>query len=400
MGHLVRQLAISKEFEDAVILTLSGAAPLALEHGVRLEYCPSYSRMDKRTWHRGYLRDRIIALAEEVKADAIVFDGVVPYVGLVNALQRLNLPAVWMRRGLWRPSAKTWPLKYSSVFDLVIEPDDIGRARDSGPTRDRQSVKVGVITEAGKMLERVVAAQALGVDPHKPTLLFNIGSNRGLDLQAVERFLANESEWNVISTSDALGRERSTFEIHKVSGLFPLHPYLAAIDLAVTSVGYNAAHEFTACHVPTIVMPADNATDDQYARADAMVALGISLRADTPDQLVAALSQWMSDPKARQEAALAAQREAATWSAGAREAADAIRGTRRRAHSVPARLWLRNGVERLLAVLPVPSTTPIFTEQLTPDLVRGEQPVEHLLAGSSESYRNRRRELGRSWLEK
>lgn len=401
MGHLVRQIAISKEFPQSTILTLSGAAPVALNAGIHLEYCPSYSKMDKRTWHRGYLRDRIVAIAKEVNADVLVFDGVVPYVGLLNAMQSLDLPAVWMRRGLWRESARRWPLRYAPMFDLIIEPDDIGRSRDSGVTQRRGDAKrVGVITEAGTTLHREQAAHALGVDPRKPTLLFNIGSNRGLQMQRVEEFLAQVDGWNIISTSDALGRERSQFSLHKVSGIFPLYPYLSAVDLAVTSVGYNAAHEFTASGVATIVMPADNATDDQYARADAMVDLGISLRADTEEELTQALTTLMSDSSAREQAKHAALAEASRWRRGAAESAELIRTVTRSTHRTQPRLLARKAIEWMLGLRPGPSTHPVFTSEITTELLRANQSVEHLLAGASPEYRARREAIARKWLEK
>lgn len=398
MGHLVRQLAISRNFEHATIMTLSGAAPLALNNGAHLEYCPSYTTpwISKRAWHRGYLEDRIICLAEEVQADVIVFDGVVPYIGLLNAMKKLNLPSVWMRRGVWRSSAKTWPLKYSGLFDLVIEPGDIGKTRDKGPTKNLESAHVGVITEAGGMLPREDAAKALGVDPDKKTLLINVGSTSGVDFSSV----AFPNDWNVIATSDALGRARSTAQIKTVSGLFPLHPYLSAVDLAITSVGYNAAHEFVACAVPTIVVPSDNATDDQYARADAMVELGVSLRSHSPKELAEHVALWSSDDRARGEAAQRAADIASKWGNGARDAAQLISGVERRAHKVKVRQLLRNLVEKLLSVRDARKPGPaLFTEKLEAQMLRGEVPVEHLLSGSSAEYLRRREALANKWLE-
>lgn len=400
MGHLVRQLTLAEHLPEATILTLSGAAPTALKSGAKLEYCPSYSMpwLSKRAWHRGYLRDRIVALAHECRADVLVFDGVVPYVGLVNAIRELRLPAVWMRRGVWRSSAKQWPLHYSALFDLVIEPEDLGASHDRGATKLRNDLtRVGVITAAGRMKPRGEAASALNVDPSKPTLLFNIGSNRGLDLSVLNEVL-DTSQWNVISTSDALGRARSRHSIHQVAGLFPLHPYLSAVDLAVTSVGYNAAHEFVACGVPTVVMPADNATDDQYARADAMVSLGCSVRADSAEDLAHQLRHLMSSQDQRQSMSAAAKQVAAGWSDGASQAAELIRTVTAGAHKAPVRLRVRNGIEKLLGPIdrkrdPRP---PIFTSDLTPEMLSA--PVEHL-ASNGEHYRSQRVAIAKHWLE-
>lgn len=399
MGHLVRQLAVSKNFPEATILTLSGAAPMALTHGARLEYCPSYTTpwITKRSWHRGYLRDRIALLAREVQADVLVFDGVVPYAGLLNAIRDLNIPAVWMRRGLWRDSAKTWPLKYSSQFDLVIEPGDVGATHDRGPTRGLPSSPVGVITEAGKMLPRDKAADALGVDGSKPTLLVNVGSTSDVDFSQV----AFPTDWNVIATSDALGRNRSQTRIAKVSGLFPLHPYLSAVDLAVTSVGYNAAHEFVANGVPTVLVPSDNATDDQYSRADAMVALGVSSRATTPLELSEQIKMWTSDSDIRLQAHQKAKSVAAQWTNGAEEASALISQVKRSKHHTSLRLASRNLAERLLQPTDRGAAVDVlFTHALEPEMMRGNVAIEHVLSGTSESYLGQRQEIARGWLEK
>ena len=397
MGHLVRQLTLAEHFPEAMILTLSGAAPIALRNGARLEYCPSYSMpwLSKRAWHRGYLKARIVALAEEMNADVLVFDGVVPYVGLVNAVRELGIPAVWMRRGVWRDSAMTWPLKYSKVFDLIIEPGDLGSTHDHGVTSGRtDATKVGVITAAGQMKDRQEAGRALGIDPTRPTVLFNIGSNRNLDLSQLN--FDEFSEWNVIATSDALGRHRSQHSIHQVSGIFPLHPYLSAVDLAVTSVGYNAAHEFVACGVPTIVVPADNATDDQYARADAMVAQGCAVRADSGPELAAQLATLMKSQELRESMSLAARRTAEQWSDGAAKSAALISSVTAGRHPAPMRLHVRNVIERVLAIADRKrdQRQPVFTEELTEAMLSA--PVEHL-AIASERYRTRRAHIAARW---
>src|SRR5699024_12774393 len=83
-------------------------------------------------------RGRIRALAVETGAQALVFDGVAPYPGLLAARERLpSLRFGWVRRGLWRPEAPASRLDLSRHFDLTVEPGDVARAWDHGPTRDR-----------------------------------------------------------------------------------------------------------------------------------------------------------------------------------------------------------------------------------------------------------------------
>lgn len=412
MGHLVRQIAIRSAMPADVrctILTLSGAAPIAIEAGVELEYCPSYTRFDKRAWHRGYLADRIQALATEVKADVVLFDGVVPYTGLLTALSRLDVAAVWMRRGVWRSSAKRWPLSYSGMFDLILEPGDVGAGRDQGPTSGRSDARrLGVITQAGgsAMVSRQEAATRLGVDPNRPTLLVNIGSNRIADLDVLEHALASDPRmvgWNVITTRDALGRNRSDSSgIHVVTGIFPLHPYLSAVDLAVTSVGYNAAHEFLACGVPTVVVPADNATDDQYARADAMADIGAAVvcRAEYGQDLVEAVAPLMQDSDARQKMSSAALTYATSWGDGAAQAVAALLDIKRGGPSFLPRMRHagRMAIERLLGIVSRRRMLRVrFTETLSMADVAGEEQIEHLHPGLGSGYRQRREVIAARW---
>ncbi len=415
MGHLVRQLAIAAQLPADVrctIMTLSQAAPVAVRGGAVLEYCPSYTSpwLTKRMWHRGYLRDRIVALAEEVDADVVAFDGVVPYAGLLAALRRLPVAAVWVRRGVWRVDAITSPLAFADLFDLIIEPGDLGDGMDAGATHKRGDArKVGVITEAGPqaMLDRAQASSVLGVDPDKPTVLFNVGSNAIAGLDAIMAQLAEREDINVVTTKDALGRNRSAVEaarIHTITGVFPLHPYLAAVDLAVTSVGYNAAHEFTACAVPTVLVPADNVTDDQRARALAMQAqgVGVVVEASSPDSLVRVVEGLIDDELARGQMALNALQLQAGWGNGAIEAAALL--LKLRPHTKPDLIPLVRLRARLLAEWLLGFRDPrpaiegvVVTEDLLAVDLAGSTAVEHLHPGLSADYRDRRTVIAETW---
>lgn len=410
MGHLVRQLAIANELGGAAhIMTLSQAAPIAIAAGATLEYCPSYTSrwIGKRAWHRGYLRDRIVALATELDADTVVFDGVVPYVGLLDALQRLDVARVWVRRGVWREAANATPLAYAPMFDLVIEPGDLGAPRDVGPTRIRtDATRVGVITQAGAqaMLPRADAAARLGIDPGNLTVLFNVGSNAIPGLDAVMTAIAHRANVNVLTTKDALGRNRSDSTVHAVSGLFPLYPYLGAVDLAITSVGYNAAHEFVGSGVPTVLVPADNATDDQHARALAMQDAGTSVVADARNAIALqeTIERLLDDEDERSVMAHAARTVAQQWGSGARDAAELIRAVRqgpRHDRKARLRLRLRLIAEQLVGILDrAPRARDVvFAHELTAELLRGERAVEHLLPGRSTAYAARRRAIASAW---
>lgn len=415
LGHLVRQLAIAGRLPVGVrctIFTLSQAAAVAARPD--LEYAPSYTQpwLGKGEWNGGYLRDRIVAIAEEVSADVIVYDGVVPYVGLLEALSLLPAERVWMRRGLWSKGARTAPLRASSWFDLILEPADLGASHDHGPTARRTDAeRVGVVTDANPAtaFNREMAARRLGLDPSRPALLMNIGSSAVDDLDLVAEVAQRFPDWQLVTTKDELGRTRDVGDVHVLSGVFPLHPYLKAIDLAVSSVGYNAAHELVAMEVPTIFVPAPTTTDDQYARAMAIAeeGAGWAVTDSSASSLAVLLACVLADEEGRSEARAHCARLRASWSDGAGEAAAEIVDP---PHKPRRESWLqwctviaRSRFERAVGTRLRRQRRRthedfVVSRHLTRELMSGPLPFEHLLPRSGEAYEAKRREIARIWL--
>jgi hypothetical protein len=91
--------------------------------------------MARKDWD-SYLRDRLLAIAEESGAALISFDGVVPYPGFIaTKLAHPDLKLVWVRRGLWQRNALRFALPFQSrLVDQIIEPGDVAVAYDHGPT--------------------------------------------------------------------------------------------------------------------------------------------------------------------------------------------------------------------------------------------------------------------------
>ena len=76
MGHLSRQLAVALAGSpdiESTLFSLSVGLPTATREGISGEYCPGPDRgwMPEVVWPL-YLRDRLIALAREIDADALV----------------------------------------------------------------------------------------------------------------------------------------------------------------------------------------------------------------------------------------------------------------------------------------------------------------------------------------
>ena len=417
LGHLIRQLAIAEALPEDVrttILTLSGGAAVAARDN--LEYAPSYSQpwITKADWHSGYLRDRILLLANEVKATHIVFDGVVPYLGLIDALNHLDAKKIWMRRGLWRASTNPKPLRDSVWFDLVLEPGDLGDPLDNGPTSRRtDSTKIGAITEANPTtaFSRAEAAAKLGIASERPTLLLNIGSSAIGDLSPLAEVLAKYPEWQILSTKDELGRSKgiSPDQVQTLTGIFPLHPYLNAVDLAVTSVGYNAAHEFVGMHVPAIYVAAPNVTDDQQARADAIANLkaGWSVKPSEVSRLAELLDRILAGGTSTLTAVKEnAEQAANAFGSGAADAVKLILTAESQSNpnlEDRVRLFGRLTAERLVGNLLRRQKSKKhprihLTREINSELIRNEIPFEHVLPTASEEYFHARDAFSQKWL--
>ncbi|MGH3449152.1 MAG: hypothetical protein ACRDQW_00175, partial [Haloechinothrix sp.] len=216
MGHLTRQMAVALSLGaqvEPVFFSMSRAMPVIGHYGFNGEYCPSRERgwMPQVRW-QDYLRERVRAFVEETGVKLVVFDGVVPYNGLLRA--RMDLPQVqfvWMRRGFWRQGVRTSPLRSTPLFDLVLEPGDLASAGDHGATAgldDAVRLPPISLTEHVDALSREDAASALGLDPAKPTAVVTLSSGVLNDIAtpgtAALNALLEHPDWQVAVTRSAL----------------------------------------------------------------------------------------------------------------------------------------------------------------------------------------------------
>ncbi len=428
MGHLSRQLATVLSAGTrmrAVVLSLSGALPRimaadaggeleeAADLGIRYEYCPSWespwltvpgrptavNRALRYTRWAPYLRERVIALARETGASALVFDGVAPYRGLLQA--RAALPSVrfaWVRRGMWRPGAPARRLDAARHFDLTIEPGDVAAAYDRGPTAGRSDatpVTPVSLTAALRTSTRDEARAALGLPAEGPVLLLAPGSGALGSVDAavaavLDEVRANAPDWHVALTRQAIARHGDGGSagpgrgITVLDDVYPLARHLAAFDAAVGAAGYNAVHELTASGVPSLFLPSTrHATDDQEARARGLADLGAALVSDGTD-LPVALARLVDEDV---RAGLAAASRALPQPHGASQIADLAVGLATDGAPDGGPLDTRRPSR---SPLPLPAGGEL-TSEIDGATVRAGRPVEHVLAGSSPEYQAVRR---------
>jgi hypothetical protein len=251
--------------------------------------------------------------------------------------------------------------------------------------------------------------------------------------------LIDNSDLHIAMTRPAVARNAveivTADRVTEIRDVYPQAGFLRAFDLAVSSAGYNAVHELIPAGVPSLfVANTSTRTDDQESRAKRLEELGLGLGAvDTdPAEIEAAVTRLL-DRGLRQEMAAAAS-ATRPMIRGAAETAtltgDLGRSFTRRRRSpgvvVSQQVQIAkdsakdalgedrtNALKRLLGrepspvgnrarvrvvQTPQPSTgldpVPLaVTETLHREDLDLGTPIEHVLPGSSEGYRERRMEI-------
>ena len=440
LGHLSREIAIALAIgsrAEVTMFTFSRGLPLAARFGLEGEFCPSHTSrwITAERWDR-YVERRFEIFISEVNPDVVLFDGVAPYLGVINALRRHpSVSAGWLRRGMWLRGTNDGQLAKTGAFDFVVEPGDIAAAADQGPTATMAAIRVPPVSllEVVPTLGRDEASAALGLDPGKPTLLFALGSGQPGDAldarQAALRQALRHGDWQVGVVTSPLTEptpdDVGASDGKQIVGVYPLVRYLSAFDAAISGAGYNSVHELIPARVPTLFVPKSaSRTDNQVARASFLADRGLALTArdDDLDEVAIQVENLLGDAGVGLMERLEEMREDEVMG-GADEVARVLTSSPPTgARETGEDDWRQPGIKGLLKrVIPpkgvvvvqrvlgkAPPRTPGGTVSLDPndgvthllvsedplDVARsGHQPVEHMLAGASSSYRRARRNL-------
>ncbi len=444
MGHLARASAVAlalKDVANPIIVSMAGGiAELPSYMGIRCEYIPGRDRgwMSREKWDK-YLRDRLLALVEETGATVLSFDGVVPYPGVIAAKNsNSNLALVWVRRGLWQKKPQRFVLGLQSrMMDKIIEPGDIAREYDHGPTAIR---KDAVLTspvslfQSTHAMSREDARKALGLDPHRPAVLVQLGTGDSDVNEKMSAALSGLLGWKdlqVILTKaprDKNGKSLAPDGLDiKVLRYFPLANVLHAFDAGVCATGYNGVHELLPAGLPTVFVSNIRGTDDQEARAQWCHDKGFALRADQSDLSdITAKVRELQDSVTRER--LSKKCKELPAANGGVEIAKILfeLATKTQANKLAAftyaRLIVQDHINRGLrhvanlglrrvalvyrflnphiVVEIIKDAEPFFGEQTDAaqlrELIKGETRFEHLISGASDSYKKRRIEIAKT----
>jgi UDP:flavonoid glycosyltransferase YjiC (YdhE family) len=300
VGHLMRLMAMARRAPDQVdpvFLTLSQGASVVEDAGYLVEYFASrpVSGAPSSAWH-ALLRERLAELIERYDIQAMVFDGTWPYRGFLEAADdHPHVQLVWSRRAMWKKGVTNEVIEEESDrFDLIIEPGEFAADLDVGVTVKRrpEATRVGPVTFLGldELLPRDEARAELGLDPHRPAALVNLGAGNINDVESqlgivIDR-LAREPELQVCVTRSIIADRFGELpeNVHPIS-VYPLARYLQAFDFAFAASGYNSYHELVLAAVPTAFVPnSDTATDDQLARSRFAEWVGVGLHLPRADR--------------------------------------------------------------------------------------------------------------------
>ncbi|MCX6439573.1 MAG: glycosyltransferase [Actinobacteria bacterium] len=354
MGHLARASAVAlalKPVANPIIVSMAGGiAEIPSFMGIRCEYIPGRDRlwMPRENWD-AYLRDRLLALVEETDAKVLSFDGVVPYPGVIaarNANPQLKL--VWVRRGLWQKKPQRFILGLQAkMMDVIVEPGDIARAYDFGPTSKRKdSVLTSPVSLFRKedALSREDARKALGLDLNRPVALVQLGtgdSDVNHKMTAALEGLLGWKDLQVVLTKAPIDKDGNSLAPEgldiKVARYFPLAKVLRAFDAGICATGYNGVHELLPAQVPTVFVSNIRGTDDQEARARWCHDFGYALRADQADLAdITKTVKKLQDPQVR--AGLSAKCAELPNTTGGQEIADMLLALTKRQSPQQAKL--------------------------------------------------------------
>ncbi len=427
MGHLARATAIAEELKGVarpiLVSVAGGIAEIPSTTGIPCEYIPGKTRrwMPAHRWDR-YFRDRLIAIADETGASVISFDGVVPYPGFIaTKLKRPDLRIVWVRRGLWQKNLLRFALPFQSrLVDLIIEPGDIARSYDHGPTSRREDATltspVSLYTKA-RALSREDARKELGLDADRPAVLVQLGtgdSDMNEKMRAALTGLVGWQGLQVVLTKNPVDAQGASLVPDgldiKVQRYFPLADVLAAFDGAIAATGYNSVHELLPAQIPTVLISNIRGTDDQDARAKWSHDHGYALRADHANLAdITATVTKLSDAAVRQR--LQSKCAELSNTQGGREIAQILLSLTESTEKKPSKRVSRFVATQVIHKITylyrlirpykksatVDSGATLFSQEIDADYLRthikGNQRFEHMIVEGSESYIARRHEI-------
>jgi hypothetical protein len=304
--------------------------------------------------------------------------------------------------------------------DLIIEPGDVARSFDRGPTSHRSDATVTSpvsLYSKDRALSRQDARKVLGLDTDRPAVLVQLGtgdSDMNEKMRAALTGLVGWQGLQVVLTKNPVDAEGKSLVPEgldiKVQRYFPLADVLAAFDGAIAATGYNSVHELLPAQIPTVFISNIRGTDDQDARAQWCHDNLYALRADHTNlaDITASVTK-LSDATVRES--LQSKCAELSNTQGGKEIAQILLSLATSTEKKPSQR-----VSRFVATQVIHKVTYIYrlirpytksasvnrketlySQEIDAEYLRthikGDQQFEHMIAGASTSYISRRHEI-------
>ena len=281
-GHFTRMYAVARRLRrrdpdlEVIFFTTMPTLHIPYAEGFptyHLAPPKKFSGMDSDTWN-AMVQEMLTLILETHRPSAFVFDGAMPYRGMLDAIDSLDVPQkIWVRRGMFRKRSSI-PVDSISKFDLVIHPGDAVPHPPSDVKHSASTHLVNAITtfDPDELWRRDTARRRIGVPLDATCVYVQLGAGRINDIhsevrQVIDALLAHDLVHVVLGES-MLG-DRLAVDLDRVHLIrdYPNALYLRAFDRCVQAGGYNSFHEMRTIGLPTLFLPnMQTVMDDQLAR--------------------------------------------------------------------------------------------------------------------------------------
>nr|WP_303243837.1 glycosyltransferase [uncultured Cellulosilyticum sp.] len=280
LGHLTRGLAIARRLREIekqyeiIFLTTSLATEVLRENNFMFYYVPTKGLMPEEiTWKvwNTFLSEQIESIIKLYEPVAIVFDGAVPYMGLLANLNKKHaFKSVWIKRECYKKAFDKLEEK-EKAFDLIIVPNEVNDVIISN-TKKKVYTNPIIFLEENEAYLRESIRKQINLKDDESLFYIQLGAgninNIERTLETIVASIIKNPQYHILLGESIIGKhlDIKSNQITRIRN-FPNAQYFRAIDGAISAAGYNTVHELLLFGVPTLFVPnKETAQDDQMAR--------------------------------------------------------------------------------------------------------------------------------------
>jgi SAM-dependent methyltransferase len=312
LGHLTRSLAIARRIRrlrpqtPICFLSSSQALGVISGEGMIAYHLPARSALGAQitdpAWHE-LLLSQLQMIVDAHRPAVLVYDGVSPYAGLLEAMSEVGFAHTAMILRLRHKHNRLCKLADKLArFDQLLFPGEVGIEVPAELAHlNHRLCHPIVFLDCEELLPRQEARCRLNLAPDKRAAYVQLGAGNINDIGPwVDRVLdvlsARDDVEVVLAESPAAERGYASRNRVHVLRQYPNSLYFNGFDLAVTAAGYNTFHELMHFGLPAVLIPnQETLTDDQVERARVAEQAGAAKVVLAIDQLADALTEALKE---------------------------------------------------------------------------------------------------------